>query len=172
VYDEAKRFGETLVTAFRTTKGTNTTIARIFNTYGPRLDPGDGRVVSNFMYQALTGADLTVYGDGTQTRSLTYVADEVRGLIALFDSHHPGPINLGGQIELSILEIAETILKVTNTSSRLVFESLPVDDPTRRRPDITLARDVLGWEPTTSLLDGMSALRDDYLDRHIGKGVA
>ena len=144
VYDEAKRFGETLVTAYRTTKGTNTTIARIFNTYGPRLDPGDGRVVSNFMYQALTGADLTIYGDGTQTRSLTYVADEVRGLLALFDSDQPGPINLGGQIEQTILEIAETIMKVTGTSSRLVFEPLPTDDPTRRRPDISLAREVLG----------------------------
>ncbi len=169
VYDEAKRFGETLVTAYRTTKGTNTTIARIFNTYGPRLDPGDGRVVSNFMYQALTGADLTIYGDGTQTRSLTYVADEVRGLLALFDSDHPGPINLGGQIEQTILEIAETIMKVTGTSSRLVFEPLPTDDPTRRRPDISLAREVLGWEPTTSLLDGLSALRDDYHQRHIVK---
>ena len=169
VYDEAKRFGETLVTAYRTTKGTNTTIARIFNTYGPRLDPGDGRVVSNFMYQALTGADLTIYGDGTQTRSLTYVADEVRGLLALFDSDQPGPTNLGGQIEQTILEIAETIMKVTGTSSRLVFEPLPTDDPTRRRPDISLAREVLGWEPTTSLLDGLSALRDDYHQRHIVK---
>lgn len=172
VYDEAKRFGETLVTAYRTAKGANTTIARIFNTYGPRLDPGDGRVVSNFMYQALTGADLTIYGDGTQTRSLTYVADEVRGLIALFDSDHSGPINLGGQLEQTILEIAETILNVTNTSSRLVFEPLPIDDPTRRRPDIALAREVLGWEPTTSLHEGLSALRDDYLVRHLGKGTA
>lgn len=172
VYDEAKRFGETLVTAYRTAKGANTTIARIFNTYGPRLDPGDGRVVSNFMYQALTGADLTIYGDGTQTRSLTYVADEVRGLIALFDSDHSGPINLGGQLEQTILEIAETILNVTNTSSRLVFEPLPIDDPTRRRPDIALAREVLDWEPTTSLHEGLSALRDDYLVRHLGKGTA
>lgn len=172
VYDEAKRFGETLVTAYRTAKGANTTIARIFNTYGPRLDPGDGRVVSNFMYQALTGADLTIYGDGTQTRSLTYVADEVRGLIALFDSDHSGPINLGGQLEQTILEIAETILNVTNTSSRLVFEPLPIDDPTRRRPEIALAREVLGWEPTTSLHEGLSALRDDYLVRHLGKGTA
>lgn len=172
VYDEAKRFGETLVTAYRTAKGANTTIARIFNTYGPRLDPGDGRVVSNFMYQALTGADLTIYGDGTQTRSLTYVADEVRGLIALYDSNHSGPINLGGQLEQTILEIAETILNVTNTSSRLVFEPLPIDDPTRRRPDIALAREVLDWEPTTSLHEGLSALRDDYLVRHLGKGTA
>lgn len=170
VYDEAKRFGETIVTAYRTTKGTNTTIARIFNTYGPRLDPGDGRVVSNFMYQALTGADLTIYGDGTQTRSLTYVADEVRGLIGLFDSGHTGPMNLGGQIEQTILEIAETILTVTGSASKLVFEPLPVDDPTRRRPDISLAREVLGWEPTTSLHDGLSALRDDYIVRHVTSG--
>ena len=170
VYDEAKRFGETIVTAYRTAKGTNTSIARIFNTYGPRLDPGDGRVVSNFMYQALMGTELTIYGDGSQTRSLTYVADEVRGLIALFDSGHPGPINLGGQIEQTILEIAETILAVTGSQSQLVFCPLPVDDPTRRRPDISLAREVLGWEPTTSLHDGLSALRDDYLNRYIEKG--
>ena len=172
VYDEAKRFGETIVTAYRTTKGTDTTIARIFNTYGPRLDPGDGRVVSNFMYQALTGADLTIYGDGTQTRSLTYVADEVRGLIALFDSDHTGPMNLGGQVEQTILEIAETILRVTGSTSRLVFEPLPVDDPMRRRPDITLAREVLKWEPTTSLTDGLTALRDDYIRRHIVSEVS
>lgn len=171
VYDEAKRFGETIVTAYRTAKGTNTTIARIFNTYGPRLDPGDGRVVSNFMYQALTGADLTIYGDGTQTRSLTFVADEVRGLIALFDSNHSGPMNLGGQIEQTILEIAETILQVTGSNSQLVFQPLPVDDPTRRRPDISLAREILGWEPTTSLSEGLSALRDDYVHRHIVPGV-
>ena len=171
VYDEAKRFGETIVTAYRTAKGTNTTIARIFNTYGPRLDPGDGRVVSNFMYQAFTGADLTIYGDGTQTRSLTFVADEVRGLIALFDSNHSGPMNLGGQIEQTILEIAETILQVTGSNSQLVFQPLPVDDPTRRRPDISLAREILGWEPTTSLSEGLSALRDDYVHRHIVPGV-
>ena len=170
VYDEAKRFGETLVTAYRTTRNTNTTIARIFNTYGPRLDPGDGRVVSNFMIQALAGTDLTIYGDGSQTRSLTYVADEVRGLINLFDSTHPGPMNLGGQLELTILEIAETILKVTSSKSELVFRPLPVDDPTRRRPDISLARQVLGWEPTTSLEVGLSALRDDYISRYIEKG--
>lgn len=169
VYDEAKRFGETLVTAYRTSKRTNTTIARIFNTYGPRLDPGDGRVVSNFMYQALTGADLTIYGDGMQTRSLIYVADEVRGLLKLFDSDYPGPVNLGGQIEQTVLEIAETIVRVTNSSSRVVFKPLPTDDPSRRRPDITLAREILHWEPTTPLEVGLSALRDDYLARHITK---
>ena len=167
VYDEAKRFGEALVTAYRTSRGTNTAIARIFNTYGPRLDPGDGRVVSNFMFQALSGQDITIYGDGSQTRSLIYVADEVQGLLGLLDSGHQGPMNLGGQREQTILEIAESILNVTGSSSSLVFEPLPTDDPTRRRPDITLARDVLGWEPTTSLTDGLTALRDDYIRRQV-----
>ena len=167
VYDEAKRFGEALVTAYRSARGTNTTIVRIFNTYGPRLDPGDGRVVSNFMFQAMTGRDLTIYGDGSQTRSLIYVADEVRGLLALLDSGHSGPMNIGGQREQTILEIAQSILEVTGSSSKLVFEPLPTDDPTRRRPDITLAREVLGWEPTTSLTEGLTALRDDYVARRV-----
>ena len=167
VYDEAKRFGEALVTAYRSARGTNTTIVRIFNTYGPRLDPGDGRVVSNFMFQAMTGRDLTIYGDGSQTRSLIYVADEVRGLLALLDSGHSGPMNIGGQREQTILEIAQSILEVTCSSSKLVFEPLPTDDPTRRRPDITLAREVLGWEPTTSLTEGLTALRDDYVARRV-----
>lgn len=167
VYDEAKRFGETLTMAYRTTRGTNTAIARIFNTYGPRLSPADGRSVSNFMYQALQGHDLTVYGDGSQTRSLTYVVDLIRGLLALFDGTHSGPINIGGQDELTVLEIANAVLEVTGSTSRIVFHELPEDDPTRRRPDITLARDVLGWQPTTSLHDGLLALRDDYIARHV-----
>lgn len=167
VYDEAKRFGEALVTAYRTTVGTNTTIARIFNTYGPRLDPGDGRVVSNFVAQALRGEDLTVYGDGSQTRSLIYVADEVRGLLALLASDHPGPMNLGGQEELTILQIAQAVLAVTGSGSSIAFRPLPVDDPTRRHPDITLARRELGWEPTTPLPDGLAALVADYLDRGV-----
>lgn len=165
VYDEAKRFGEALTMAYRTTQGTNTTIARIFNTYGPRLDPADGRSVSNFMYQALHGHDLTVYGDGSQTRSLTYVDDLISGLLSLFDSSHMGPVNLGGQDELTVLDIAQEVISVTGSSSRIVFQDLPENDPTRRRPDITVARAVLGWHPTISLHDGLVALRDDYLLR-------
>lgn len=165
VYDEAKRFGEALTMAYHTTRGTNTTIARIFNTYGPRLNPADGRSVSNFMYQAIHGHDLTVYGDGSQTRSLTFVDDLIHGLLSLFDSSHPGPVNLGGQDELTVLDIARTVISVTGSSSRIVFQALPENDPTRRRPDITVAREVLGWQPTTSLHDGLVALRDDYLSR-------
>ena len=169
VYDEAKRFGETLTTAYRHARGTNTAIARIFNTYGPRLNPADGRSVSNFMSQALMGRDLTVYGDGLQTRSLIYVSDQIRGLLALFDATHPGPMNIGSQDELTVREIAEAVLSVTGSPSKIVFYDLPEDDPSRRRPDISLAREVLGWEPTTQLRDGLIALRDDYIARNIAR---
>jgi dTDP-glucose 4,6-dehydratase len=165
VYDEAKRFGETLTSAYRSSRGTNSTIARIFNTYGPRLDPSDGRLVSNLMYQALSGLDLTVYGDGSQTRSLTYVSDQVKGLLALFGSTYGGPVNIGSEDELTVLEIARTVLEVTNSKSRIVFRALPDDDPVRRRPEVSLARELLNWEPTTTLRDGLVALRDDYISR-------
>lgn len=168
VYDEAKRFGEALVTAYRSRHGVNTAIARIFNTYGPRLAPGDGRVVSNFMFQALNGHDLTVYGDGTQTRSLIYVDDEVRGLIALLDSSLSGPMNLGSDDEHTVVAIAQAVLRVTNSSSTIVHEPLPVDDPTRRRPDLTRARADLGFTVTTSLDEGLHALADDYTKRYLG----
>jgi len=170
MYDEAKRFGETITTAYHHVHGTNTTIARIFNTYGPRLDASDGRSVSNFMRQALNGVDVTVYGDGSQTRSLLYVADQIRGLLALFDSTHSGPMNIGSQEELTVLEIAEAVLAVTGSTSKIVFRDLPENDPARRRPDISLARDVLGWEPTTTLREGLIALRDDYVARHVVRG--
>jgi dTDP-glucose 4,6-dehydratase len=156
VYDEAKRFAEALTMAHHRTLGTDVTIARIFNTYGPRLRPDDGRVVSNFLHQALLGEPLTVYGDGSQTRSLCYVDDEIRGLIALFDSDLSGPVNIGNPDEYTILQLAHTVVELLGSSSAIVHLPLPVDDPTRRRPDITLARTALGWEPTTGLRKGLA----------------
>ena len=156
VYDEAKRFSEALVMAHHRTLGSDVGIVRIFNTYGPRLRPDDGRVVSNFLLQAMQGEPLTVYGDGSQTRSLCYVDDEVRGLIALFDSDLTGPVNIGNPDEYTVLELAETVVELLGSSSPIVHRPLPVDDPTRRRPDISLARSALGWEPTTELVDGLA----------------
>jgi dTDP-glucose 4,6-dehydratase len=155
VYDEAKRFAESLTMAMHRTHGVNVGIARIFNTYGPRLSPGDGRVVSNFIVQALRGEPLTVYGDGTQTRSLCYVDDEIRGLVALLDSSLTGPVNIGNPDERSMLDLAHFVLDVTGSSSEIVFRPLPTDDPTRRCPDITLARIELGWSPTVGLREGI-----------------
>ncbi|HEV3132028.1 MAG TPA: UDP-glucuronic acid decarboxylase family protein [Acidimicrobiales bacterium] len=156
VYDEAKRFAEALTMAHHRTLGTDVAIVRIFNTYGPRLRPDDGRVVSNFLLQAMEGEPLTVYGDGSQTRSLCYVDDEVRGLIALFDSDLTGPVNLGNPDEYTVLQLARTVVDLLGSSSPIIHLSLPVDDPTRRRPDISLARSALGWEPTTRLRDGLA----------------
>jgi len=164
VYDEAKRFGETLVTTYRRLYDVRTAIVRIFNTYGPRLRPADGRVVSNFLIQAIDGKPLTMYGDGTQTRSFCYVADEVRGIIALFDSNVCDPVNIGNPAEITMLELADAVREVTASSSEIVFEPLPVGDPTRRCPDITRARELLGWEPTVALHDGLSRMRDWYLE--------
>jgi len=155
VYDEAKRFAEALTMAWRRTHGVDTAIVRIFNTYGPRLAPGDGRVVSNFLVQALEGKPLTVYGDGTQTRSLCYVDDEVAGVLALLDSDLPGPVNIGNPDEITILELARTIVQLTGSSSPIEHRPLPPDDPARRRPDISLARSALGWQPRVSLHDGL-----------------
>jgi dTDP-glucose 4,6-dehydratase len=157
VYDEAKRFAESMTMAMHRTYGVNVGIVRIFNTYGSRLSPGDGRVVSNFIVQALSGRPLTVYGDGSQTRSLCYVADEVRGLIALLDSDLTGPVNIGNPDERSMLELARFVLDVTGSTSDIVFEPLPTDDPTRRCPDITLAKTALGWEPRVGLREGIEA---------------
>ncbi len=156
VYDEAKRFAEALTMAHHRTLGADVAIVRIFNTYGPRLRPDDGRVVSNFLIQALRGEPLTVYGDGSQTRSLCYVDDEVRGLMALFDSELTGPVNIGNPDEYTVLELARTVVDLFRSPSPIVHRPLPVDDPTRRRPDITLARTALGWEPTTALRDGLA----------------
>ena len=156
VYDEAKRFSETLTMAMHRTHGVDVGIARIFNTYGPRLAPGDGRVVSNFISQALRGEPLTVYGDGSQTRSLCYVDDEIEGLIALLDSSLTGPVNIGNPDERTVLELAQLVLELSGSDSPITFEALPTDDPARRRPDITLAMSELGWRPTIDLRDGIA----------------
>ena len=141
--------------AYRQQRGVDVTMARLFNTYGPRLSPGDGRVVSNFIVQALQGEDLTVYGDGQQTRSFCYVTDTLRALLLLMDSGEVGPINIGNPGEHTMLELAERVLKLTGSRSRLVFRPLPQDDPRRRCPDITLARTLLGWQPEVALEDGL-----------------
>jgi dTDP-glucose 4,6-dehydratase len=155
VYDEAKRFAEAMTMAYQRSHGVDTRIVRIFNTYGPRMRPHDGRVVSNFLVQALAGKPLTVYGDGTQTRSFCYVDDEVRGLLALLDSDQTGPVNIGNPNEFTVLELARLVIEVTGSSSEIVHDPLPVDDPTQRRPDISLARDALGWEPRVPLEEGL-----------------
>jgi nucleoside-diphosphate-sugar epimerase len=165
VYDEAKRFSESLTMAMHRTYGVNVGIVRIFNTYGPRLSPGDGRVVSNFIVQALRGDPLTVYGDGTQTRSLCYVADEIAGLLALLDSQLVGPVNIGNPDERSMLDLAHFVLEVTGSSSSITFEPLPTDDPTRRCPDITLARTTLGWEPRVDLREGIERTIGYFAER-------
>jgi dTDP-glucose 4,6-dehydratase len=167
VYDEAKRFSEALTMAHHRALGTDVAIARIFNTYGPRLRPDDGRVVSNFLLQAMRGEPLTVYGDGSQTRSLCYVADEVRGLLALFDSDLTGPVNIGNPDEYTVIRLALTIIELLGSTSAIEHRPLPTDDPTRRRPDIAVARAELGWEPTTSLDDGL-ALTAAYLAEDAG----
>ncbi len=155
VYDEAKRFAEALTMAYRRQHSLQTRIARIFNTYGPRMKLDDGRVVPTFIHQALTGQPLTVYGDGTQTRSFCYVSDLVDGLCRLMQSDEALPVNLGNPEEITILEFAYRIQRLTGTSSPIEFRPLPEDDPKQRRPDITKARQLLGWEPTVGLEDGL-----------------
>ena len=162
VYDEAKRFAETLTMTYYRVHGTRTSIVRIFNTYGPRLRPADGRVVSNFVVQAVDGKPLTVYGDGSQTRSFCYVADEIRGILALYDSDIVEPVNIGNPDEYTMLELADVVREVTASTSDVVFEPLPVGDPTRRRPDIAKAKAMLGWEPGVPLRDGLREMVDWY----------
>jgi dTDP-glucose 4,6-dehydratase len=155
VYDEAKRFGEAITMAFHRRYGTEVRIARIFNTYGPGMRPDDGRVVSNFVTQALRGDPLTVYGNGGQTRSFCYVSDEIKGLLALLDSDVTGPVNIGNPDEFTVLDLARQVLELTGSSSPLTFEARPPGDPVQRRPDITMARSLLGWEPEVPLRDGL-----------------
>jgi dTDP-glucose 4,6-dehydratase len=155
VYDEAKRYGEAMTMAYHRQQGVDTAIARIFNTYGSRMRPNDGRAIPTFLRQALANRPLTVYGDGSQTRSFCYVADQIRGLIALAESGYHDPVNIGNPDEFTLLELAETVKEVTGSSSEIVFEALPVDDPRQRRPDIALARELLGWEPEVTLLEGL-----------------
>jgi dTDP-glucose 4,6-dehydratase len=168
VYDEAKRFAEAAATAYRRTHGTDVKIARIFNTYGPGLRPGDGRAVPNFIGQALAGESLSIYGDGSQTRSFCFIDDEIQGLVGLLLSDWAGgPMNIGNPEEHSIIELARLVIDLTGSSSEIVFRHLPVDDPVRRCPDITLARQQLGWKPTVSLAEGLRttiAWFRDHLD--------
>ena len=167
VYDEAKRFGEAMVMAYHRSRGVNTRMVRIFNTYGPRLHPGDGRVISNFMMQALRGEPLTIYGDGSQTRSFCYVDDLIEGIIRLSRSEEHLPVNLGNPEEYTILECAQAVLEVTGSKSELSYVELPVDDPTRRRPDITKARTLLGWEPRIGLKEGLKRSLDFFRSKQI-----
>jgi dTDP-glucose 4,6-dehydratase len=163
VYDEAKRFAEAISMAYHRYHGLDVRIVRIFNVFGPRMRPADGRVVSNFLVQAIEGEPLTIYGDGTQTRSFCFVDDEIRGFLALLDSDLVGqPVNIGNPTEFTVLELAELVLEVTGSSSEIVFESLPVDDPTQRRPDITMARERLGWEPKVDLREGLAATSEYF----------
>ena len=156
VYDEAKRFSEAATMAYHRTFGVDTRIVRIFNTYGPRMRPMDGRVVSNFIVQALSGQPITIYGDGTQTRSFCYVADEVEGLYRLFMRGDAQPMNVGNPDEYTVKELAEIVIEATGSASAIVYEPLPTDDPKVRRPDITRARAMLGWEPSVPVREGVA----------------
>lgn len=167
VYDEAKRFSEAAVMAYHRYYGVDTHLVRIFNTYGPRLQANDGRVISNFMIQALKGEPLTIYGDGSQTRSFCYVSDLIDGIVRLSRSEEHMPVNIGNPVEWTIAECAQEILAVTGSKSEIVRKPLPQDDPTRRRPDITRARTLLGWEPTISLREGLQRSLD-YFRASIG----
>jgi dTDP-glucose 4,6-dehydratase len=155
VYDEAKRYAEALTMAYRRQQGVDTAIVRIFNTYGPRMRSNDGRAIPTFLRQALQDAPVTVFGDGSQTRSFCYVDDLIRGIIGLSESGYHEPVNIGNPVELSLLEMAKTIIELTESRSEIVYEPLPIDDPKVRQPDITLAKDVLGWEPQVDLAAGL-----------------
>jgi dTDP-glucose 4,6-dehydratase len=155
VYDEAKRYAEALTMAYHRQQGVDTAIVRIFNTYGPRMRPADGRAIPTFLRQALQHRPITVFGDGSQTRSFCYVEDLIRGMIALAESGYHEPVNVGNPDEFTLLELAETVVELTESRSEIVFEALPIDDPQQRRPDISLAREVLGWAPEINLRDGL-----------------
>jgi dTDP-glucose 4,6-dehydratase len=161
VYDEAKRYAEALTMAYHRQQGVDTAIVRIFNTYGPRMRPHDGRAIPTFFRQALQDRPITVFGDGSQTRSFCYVEDEIRGLIALSESGHHDPVNIGNPDEFTLMELAETVIEVTGSKSEIVFEALPTDDPQVRQPDITLARKILGWEPKVTLREGLQRTLDE-----------
>ncbi len=155
VYDEAKRYAEALTMAYHRQQGVDTSIVRIFNTFGSRMRPYDGRAIPTFLRQALQDRPLTVFGDGSQTRSFCFVEDLIRGIIALAESGYHRPVNIGNPDEYTLLELAEAVIEVTSSKSEILFEALPVDDPQVRQPDISLARDVLGWEPQVSLREGL-----------------
>jgi dTDP-glucose 4,6-dehydratase len=162
VYDESKRYAEALTMAFNRYHGVNTHIVRIFNTYGPRLGAGDGRVISNFLTQALRGEDLTVYGDGQQTRSFCYVSDLIEGILRLSRSEEHLPVNIGNPTEMTVLECARQVLAVTGGRSEILYQPLPQDDPTRRRPDISRAMLLLGWKPTIDLRTGLELSLENF----------
>jgi dTDP-glucose 4,6-dehydratase len=170
VYDEAKRFSESITMAYHRYHGLDTRIVRIFNTYGPRMRPRDGRVVSNFIVQALSGEPLTVYGDGSQTRSFCYVSDEVEGIYRLFMQGDSEPTNIGNPDEYTVKQLAELVVELTGSAAPIVYEPLPVDDPKVRKPDITRARTRLGWEPTVNVRDGL-ARTIEYFSRYVGTPV-
>jgi dTDP-glucose 4,6-dehydratase len=155
VYDESKRYAEAMTMAYHRQQGVDTAIVRIFNTYGPRMRPNDGRAIPTFLRQALDGQPLTVFGDGSQTRSFCYVDDLIRGLVLLAESNEHLPVNLGNPDEFTLLELAETVLRVSGSKSEIIFEALPVDDPQQRQPDITRAQQVLGWDPEIRLEEGL-----------------
>jgi nucleoside-diphosphate-sugar epimerase len=165
VYDESKRFAEALTAAYHRRHGLEIRIARIFNTYGPGMRVDDGRVVSNFVTQALQGLPITVHGDGSQTRSFCYVDDQVSGLLSLLDSDYSGPVNVGSDDERAVLELALLVLELTGSDSRIILTGRPPDDPTQRRPDLTLARAKLGWEPTTPLRVGLARTVEWFKDQ-------
>ena len=166
-YDEAKRFAEALLMAHSRVSGLNLGIVRIFNTYGPRLDPDDGRVVSTLISQAVSNQDLTVHGDGKQSRSFCYVDDLIRGVIALADSNEIGPINLGNDVEISVLELANLVLKINQSSNKITFTQAMDDDPQQRCPDLTLAKSKLNWSPTISVEDGLSRTIDWFKSKRV-----
>lgn len=167
MYDESKRFSEALIWVYRQQKDVNTGIVRIFNTYGPHMDPEDGRVVSNFVIQALKGEPITMYGKGTQTRSFCYVSDQIAGIMALINSDAEGPVNVGNPTEFTMKELAEKVLALTGSKSQIIYKPLPPDDPTQRKPDITRAKQLLNWEPKVSLEEGLRPTID-YFKKELG----
>jgi dTDP-glucose 4,6-dehydratase len=172
VYDEAKRYAEALTMAYHRQQGVDTAIVRIFNTYGSRMRPHDGRAIPTFLRQALANRPITVFGDGSQTRSFCHVSDLIRGLIALAESGYHNPVNIGNPDEFSLLELAETVKELAGSTAEVVYEALPEDDPKQRKPDITLARELLGWSPEVSLRDGLErTIQDSGVELLIGGGA-
>jgi dTDP-glucose 4,6-dehydratase len=173
VYDEAKRYAEALTMAYHRQQGVDTAIVRIFNTYGSRMRPHDGRAIPTFLRQALLDRPLTVFGDGSQTRSFCYVSDLIDGIIRLVESGHHQPVNIGNPNEFTLLELAETVIEVTGSRSELVYEALPTDDPQVRQPDISQARELLGWEPKVELREGLRRTIDEAgAEKLVGAGVS
>ncbi len=172
VYDEAKRYAEALTMAYHRQQGVDTGIVRTFNTFGPRIRPHDGRAISTFLRQALQDKPLTVFGDGSQTRSFCYVDDQIRGYVAMAQSDVHVPVNIGNPDELTLLELAQAVIEVTESGSEIVFEALPIDDPQVRQPDITRAKQLLGWEPTVNLRDGLRMTIDKSgVEQLVGAGL-